>query len=74
MPVGDAEDLLRLGAPLWLLLVVGAMGVMGGLSLWNRLGPHYGVRGQPVEKNATVLTLALLVAMIAGMLAWSWLT
>ena len=36
-PVGDVEDLITLGAAKWLLTLVGAGGIFGGLVLWNGL-------------------------------------
>jgi hypothetical protein len=41
-PVGDAEVLLRHGAPLWTLLLFGVIAVTGGLALWHGLGPQFG--------------------------------
>lgn len=35
--VGDAGDLLRLGAPQWLLIVFGLISACGGLALWHLL-------------------------------------
>ncbi len=36
--IGDAGDLLRLGAPVWSLCLVGAFFIAGGLLLWHRGG------------------------------------
>lgn len=64
--VGDPADLIRLGAPaLLLLLVGGAMGATG-LQVWHRLGPKMGFSvhtGPVVCRTAAVLgsLLALLV-------------
>ncbi len=41
--VGDAGDLLRYGAPPWTLVAFGLVCVPLGLSLWNGLGPHFGL-------------------------------
>jgi hypothetical protein len=36
--IGDAGEMLRCGAPLWTLIVFGAIAVSGGLMIWHRLG------------------------------------
>ncbi len=41
--VGDADDLLRHGAPVWQLWLFGALCVPAGFFLWHRLGPHFGL-------------------------------
>ncbi len=38
MPVGDTEDLLRLGTPAWTMAAVGAPMFGAGLWLWHSLG------------------------------------
>jgi len=74
MPVGDSEDLLRLGAPLWAVLLPGVAGVVSGLAMWNRLGSHFGLGGQQVDRAAIMATSVSLAALVAGMLVWSLLT
>lgn len=44
-PVGDAEVLLREGAPRIALLAFGGIALAGGLVLWNGLGPRFGFGG-----------------------------
>jgi Peptidase M50B-like len=41
--VGDAGEMRRLGSPLWLLLLFGAITMPAGLWLWHRLGSHFGL-------------------------------
>jgi len=41
-PVGDAEVLLRHGAPRWALGLFGLVAVPAGLAMWHRLGPQFG--------------------------------
>jgi len=41
--VGDAGDLLHHGASSWSLILFGLISVPAGLSLWNGLGPHFGL-------------------------------
>ena len=39
---GDCRELLRHGAPLWLLVGFGMVSSAGGLYLWHRMGPPRG--------------------------------
>ena len=41
--VGDAGDLFRYGAPPWTLVTFGLVCMPLGLTLWNGLGPHFGL-------------------------------
>ena len=44
--IGDAGDLVRLGAPPWLLVVFGAIAAPLGLAAWHGLGGEFGI-GSP---------------------------
>jgi hypothetical protein len=64
--VGDAGDLLRYGAAIWQLWLFGAAACIGGLWLWNRIGPNFGL-GQAsgsVSKRASLGCLAALVGVV----------
>ncbi len=71
MPVGDSEDLLRLGAPMWVLVVPGIVAVVGGLALWNGLGKSFGFRGAVVDRRGLWVSVSAFVALVTGMLAWT---
>jgi len=66
--VGDAGDLLRLGAPVWLLWMFGVVTIPVGLCLWNGLGPYFGLganSGQVDRAAAFVMvTCFVLVATV----------
>ncbi|WP_337172964.1 hypothetical protein [Paludisphaera sp.] len=65
--VGDAGDLLRLGAPRWSLVAFGLAAVPAGLALWHGLGPRFGLgpsKGR-VDPRAARWTLALLIFLVA---------
>jgi hypothetical protein len=66
--IGDAGDLLRHGAPLWLLWLFGLVTIPIGLWLWNGLGPYFGLGGRGGEASAVAayVMLGLLVA-VAGL-------
>lgn len=53
-PVGDADVLLREGAPRWALAAFGIVAAGAGLSLWNGLGPYFGLsRSSPeIDRKA----------------------
>ena len=70
--VGDAGDLARYDCPRWLMLLFGLICVPTGLSLWNGLGPHFGLGGTGgrVDHKAALVTLALvLIILIVEVLA-----
>ena len=64
--VGDAEVLRREGAPLWGLVLFGALTTATGLVLWHRQGIHFGLgkRNGQVNGLATFLSASLLVAFL----------
>ncbi len=65
--VGDAGQLLRYGAAIWQLWLFGAAACIGGLWLWNRLGPNFGL-GQAsgrVSKRASLGCVAALVSVVS---------
>ncbi len=71
--IGDAGEMIRHGAPRWLLLLFGAITVPLGLSIWHRLGPQFGFgpsRGQvdswAAYASLTILTLAVTTMLILG--------
>jgi hypothetical protein len=74
LPVGDSEDLLRLGTARWALPAAGLPLVVAGLACWNGLSPQFGSGGQPVDRLAVRTTAAALAVLLAGMVAWSALT
>lgn len=65
--VADAGDLMHNGAPQWTLLLYGLVTTPGGLALWHRQGPNFGLghtrgRVNPCIAVTVALTAALLVA------------
>jgi hypothetical protein len=64
---GDGRDLIALGCPAWLLVLVGVPLIGLGLMLWHGLGPHFGLgpaQGRVDRRAAAAMTLAL-VALVA---------
>ncbi len=61
--IGDAGDLARAGCPQAVMIVFGIACAPAGLSLWNGLGPHFGLKDPKgkVDRAAALGTLALLV-------------
>lgn len=72
MPVGDTEDMLRLGTPAWLVSLCGIFAVAGGLALWNGLGPQLGLRHKEVSMWTVLFAAAILFVLLAAMLLWSY--
>lgn len=70
---GDAGDMLRNGAALWVLIVYGITAVALGLYLWNGLGTHFGLgdgKARVERQTAVVVTIAF-VAVVAGEVVWT---
>lgn len=64
-PVGDAETLLQLGTPEWLLALFGATTIPAGLWFWNGLGIRFGFgKGGDAIENRTILLLSLLMILL----------
>jgi hypothetical protein len=64
--VGDAGDLLRYGTPPWTLVAFGLACMPLGLSLWNGLGPHFGLgpsQGE-VDRRASLGVLVLFLTVV----------
>jgi hypothetical protein len=65
---GDGRDLIALGCPAWLLVLVGVPLIGLGLMLWHGLGPHFGLgpaQGRIDRRAAVGMTLAL-AGLVAG--------
>jgi hypothetical protein len=63
---GDAGDLVRHGAPMWLLWLFGVITIPLGLWMWDGLGPHFGLgssAGQ-VDRAAAYVMLAGLIVLV----------
>jgi hypothetical protein len=63
-PIGDAQELIRFGAPSWCLGLFGLITVLGGLALWHGLGPEFGMgpHGRAISwRAATTSAAALLI-------------
>ncbi|MEK6701657.1 MAG: hypothetical protein AABZ53_05295 [Planctomycetota bacterium] len=66
---GDADDLVALGVPSWILGVAGCISVAAGLQLWNGLAPSFGLAPTGIPAGslrrasfACALVLALVLA------------
>lgn len=65
-PIGDAEELRRLGVPAWMLGLFAAATIPLGLRLWHGLGPKFGwgPQGQPVTWCRVVIVSAVLIGVV----------
>ena len=65
--IGDAGDMLRHGAPLWMLWLFGIVTVPSGLLLWHGLGRHFGLGSAPcpITPRSAWGTLAVSLIMLA---------
>lgn len=61
--VGDAGELLRLGAPRWQLLGFGLAAIPLGLRLWHRQGRHFGL-GPDADRVRPAIAYVGLVAFL----------
>lgn len=63
---GDARELIHYGTPPWALIVCGLAGLAAGLTLWNGLGPRFGLgRGADRVDPRVALGMTLAVACLA---------
>jgi hypothetical protein len=64
--MGDAGDLARAGGSRIVMIVFGFVCAAAGFSLWNGLGPHFGLKqaNGKVDRTAALGTLALLTATV----------
>ncbi len=68
LPVGDTEDLVRLGAPSWLIALSGLMLLAGGLACWNGLRSQLQAK---ITSRVTIASVATFAVILVAMLAWS---
>jgi hypothetical protein len=66
-PVGDVQDLLRLGAPRIPIIAFGLIGAFAGLTLWSPLGPAFGTRGGEINRSALWVTTIVFAGLFAAM-------
>ncbi len=70
-PVGDAETLLRAGAPRAALAIFGIVATAAGLALWNGIGRHFGLgpQAKAIDRTAAWGMSAAAFALVALELA-----
>jgi hypothetical protein len=71
--IGDAGEMLRHGAPAWLLWLFGAVTMPLGIMMWHGLGHWFGfgeARGR-VDVRAAYFSLILFLLVVALEFAWS---
>ncbi len=64
---GGASDpgaLLRLGAPLWLLIIFGVACLIGGLRLWHGQAGHFGIGPSRREVGALAVAVSVLALLL----------
>jgi hypothetical protein len=71
-PVGDADDMLRLGSPRWLLIAFGLATAPAGLYLMHRASVRmgFGPDAEPVKPADAWGVLIAAAAAIAAVLVW----
>jgi hypothetical protein len=70
---GDARDLIALGSPPWLLVLLGLPMIALGLFLWNGLGPSFGLgpaRGRVDRRAAAASAVILAVIIVVEVVAF----
>jgi hypothetical protein len=69
--IGDAGELVRLGAPKWLLWSVGGVAMTAGLWLWHGQGKHFGLgrEARPISRSVSYgCLLAFLILLAFGLM------
>lgn len=69
--VGDAGELLRHGAPAWMLYLIGSVALVGGLGIWRRASGEFGFGRSPraIAVRDAVVAWAVAVATAMALLA-----
>ena len=62
--VGDAGDMLELGTPQWLMVLVGLMAAAGGLAIWNQISPRLGFGRAPEQIPPRDVLISVLIALL----------
>jgi hypothetical protein len=64
--IGDCGTLLTHGAPLWSLILFGAVAMPLGLALWNGTGPAFGLGAHPlpIDRRVTIAVAAVGSALV----------
>jgi hypothetical protein len=72
-PIGDAEELVRLGTPPWLLGAFGVVCIPCGLRLWHGLGKEFGIgkNVKPISWQTAGAVLVLLIVVVAAEISLS---
>jgi hypothetical protein len=69
--VGDCGEMLRHGAPIWLLWLFGILAIVSGLWTWNGAGKYFGLgkNADPIATSSILLSIVglLLVAMLGNL-------
>lgn len=71
LPVGDAEELVRLGSARWIVAAPGVLWLVGGLAVWNGMGAHFGRAGGVVDRSALIASCIALATLLGFMVAWN---
>ncbi|MFI4883040.1 MAG: M50 family metallopeptidase [Phycisphaerales bacterium JB064] len=71
IPVGDTQELLKLGAPAWLVSGVGLLAFGAGLVCWHGQGRKFWLHGDKVTMRHVALSCGALLVVVAAMLVWS---
>jgi hypothetical protein len=63
--VGDAGELLHLGAPKWMLWLFGLIATPAGLAMWHRQGAWFGIGpdAKAIERPLVVRTIAVAIGL-----------
>ncbi len=69
--IGDAGDLIRMGSPVWTLIVFGVVTVPTGFALWNGLAREFGLGkdARPVKPGVALGVFAALCVIVITELA-----
>lgn len=67
-PIGDAEALVRLGTPAWMLGTFGLICVVGGFRMWHGQGAEFGIglQARPVSSRRAGIAVAALLTIIVA--------
>lgn len=66
--LGDAQDMSRMGTPLWIMILFGTAAIPAGFALWHGIGEKFGfgkARGD-VDRKAVIVSIWLCIIIVVS--------
>lgn len=64
LPVGDSEDLVRMGVPAWMLALIGWSAAAAGVAIWNGTAKNFGTSTRIDEELVGITPMHAMTCMV----------